>query len=64
MTGPAYLAAYLNDTSLNAIDECIVVESKDQSGLFVFNRFTHDTEVVQGDILTLAGISGSIPSES
>lgn len=64
MPAPAYLVAYLSDTGLSTVEECYVVESKDLSGLFVFNRFTHDTEVVNGDILSLTGISGSIPSET
>lgn len=64
MKAPAYLADYLVDSGLGTVSECVVVESNDNSGLFVFNRFTHDTEVVQGDLLTLADISGGITSES
>ncbi len=64
MEVPAYLADYLVDTGLGTVSECVIVESNDNSGLFVFHRFTHDTEVVQGDVLALADMIGGITSES
>lgn len=51
---PAYVKAYLDFIGAHSTSEIIAVESSDDSGLMVFNRFDHETQVLDGVVADLS----------
>jgi hypothetical protein len=45
---PNYITQYLEFIGAHTTAECIAVPSSDNSGIFVFQRFFHDTQVLAG----------------
>lgn len=60
---PEYLVNYLKDAGIDSTEQCIAVESNDRSALFLFNRFSHDTSVLSGDLARFTAEDGSFFSE-
>lgn len=51
---PDYVTQYLELVGVGSTTESIVVASSDDTGLFVFQRYSHDTQVLAGTAADLA----------
>lgn len=49
----SYLKTYLDYAGLVSTDELVAVETIDASGILIFNRFNHSTQVLNGDFSEL-----------